>query len=260
MASVSEFPLKEFRDFLQQRGLSESSAHQVVLAIRRALRHLGPDRLSNQEELYLYRLSMPDATRRLFGYAWPKFREYAAFQGERLPELDRMPTIKLVHPLWADLTDLSIQLNVHRIESMRWADLAGFGPEAHEPARRVFEFIAGRAPAGVDWLIPRDRAADEPMPFWMMDAILRTNATEESRSVEQAAFALLETVTRRGISADHLKKIWTVVEREIGSAAGRRRIDRIEDLPLESEAKWSAEDQERLMSALGDMGAGAKTG
>lgn len=251
--SASDYPMTDFQEFLTKTELIESSRRQVVLAMRRALKHLGPEHLCDLDELMLYRLSMPEATRRLFGYAWSKFQPYMESIGEPIPDLPKMPSFKVVHPLWADLTDLSIHLNVNMIEAMRWRDVpAAMEPDFVErPARRAFEFITGRQPLEIDWLVPRNASADGPMPFWMIDTILRTNTTERNKEAEKAAFNLLQSATRRGIKAADLKSLWAAVTESFGTTAGRRRMVRVDALEIDSNEAWGAEDQKLVMSVLG---------
>jgi len=248
--STSAYPMTEFEEFLSKRGLGESSRRQVLLAVRRAIRHIGLERLQDRSELKMYRMSVPDATGRLFGYSWPKFREYMALNGEELPELERLPVTKLVHPLWADLTDLTVHLNIHQIEAKRWADIADAGPEIQDPAVRAFEFVTGRPPMNSDWLVPRDADAKDPMPYWMIDTILRTNATEESRDVEYAAFQMLENMTRRGIGATDLRALWDLVTANRDTTKGRRRIIRAVKELNDPSKPWSQIDQERATATL----------
>lgn len=247
----AEYPMSDFEEFLKKQGLGESSRRQVLLATRRALKHLGTERLHDRSELSMYRLSIGDATDRLFGYSWKKLKAYMAVNGEDLPDLERAPVFKMVHPLWADLTDLTVYLNINRIETLRWGLAEESGPEIYLPARRAFEFITGRPPLPSDWLLPRDAAARDPMPAWMIDAILRTNATEGSRDVELAAFRLLENVTKRGISAAELRALWSAVERALGSISGRRRLVRVGVLLENPETPWTPFDQDKALKSLG---------
>jgi hypothetical protein len=250
MTSTAQYPLKEFEEFLKTRKLGESSRHQVVLSMRRALKHIGPERLTDRSELMLYRMSMPEATRRLFGYGWSKFREYAEINGQDVPDLPQMPVIKLVHPLWADITDLTVHFNIHQIENLRWIAVKDADETLYAAARRAFEFIAGRDPLDSDWLVPRDSGAAEPMPYWMIDTILRTNAIEDSRDTEKAAFALLENVTRRDITASQLKELWASVEGSVASQKGRRRILRLESILDEPSKPWTDEDHKNALGIL----------
>lgn len=248
-----EYKLTEFQDFLAKSALIPSSQRQVVLGIRRALKHLGPDRLTNPEELMLYRMSMPESTRRLFGYGWSKFQPYMAKIGQDLPDLPKMPAFKIVHPLWADLTDLSAQLNVHGIERLRWQDVIGTSdPDIVEkPARRAFEFITGRAPLEIDWLVPRDASAESPMPYWMIDTILRTNPTERDKQIEMSIFRIHQLATRLGIGPTDLRTIHSEINVAMASATGRRRIGRLDALEIDYAGPWNPGNQDLVMSVLG---------
>jgi hypothetical protein len=247
----AHYKLTDFQAFLAKTGLIESSQRQVIMAMRRALKHLGPDRLTDENELLLYRMSMPEATRRLFGYAWSKFQPYMESLGEPVPELPKLNKTQIVHPLWADLTDLSIHLNVNLIPQMRWRDILDSTDMVHEPARRAFEFIVGREPMEIDWALPRDATASSPMPVWMIETILRTNPTDRDSEVEKAAFGLLQAATRRGIGPIDLKGLWKAVGENLETQAGRRRIVRLDSLEIDSDGPWTDDDQETVLSVLG---------
>lgn len=246
------FQMTEFQKFLQTTGLGEASRKQIVTSMRRAIRHLGPERLLDPNEMASYRLTLPEATNRVFVYSWGKFQKYAESLGESIPDLPKLPTFKIVHPLWADLTDLSIHLNVNALPSMRWRDVLGTtDPDfVEKPARRAFEFITGREPLEIDWLVPRDASAEGAMPFWMLDSILRTNPTERDKDVEKSAFSLLQSSTRRGISASDLKALWRELEACVSTIAGRRRIIRLDALEIDLNEPWGVGDQELVMSVL----------
>lgn len=247
------FQMTDFQKFLKNSGLGESSRKQVVTSVRRALKHLGPDRLLDPAEMLLYRITLPEATNRIFVYSWGKLQKYADSLGESIPDLPKLPSFKIVHPLWADLTDLSVHLNVNTIPQMRWLDILD-APDpdlAEKPARRAFEFITGREPLEIDWLVPRDASGVSPMPFWMLDSILRTNPTERDKDVELAAFGLLQSATRRGIGAADLKVLWSEVMVSSANIAGRRRLARMGALEIDSNDPWGPEDQNLVLSVLG---------
>lgn len=254
MATISthgaQYPMTGFIDYLSKSGLGATSQKQVLGSIRRVLKHLGPDGLVDRSEMAIYRLSLPEATNRIFVYAWAKFQGYMETQDEHLPDLPSIMGTKIVHPLWADLTDLTSVLNIHLIEKTRWIEVKDAGPEVYEPARRSFEFIAGRPPLDSDWLIPRNTDAAEPMPYWMIDTIMRTNATEGSLDVEKAAFQMLENVTRRGIGATDLRVLWDLVVSNRDTPRGRRKIMRAAREPEDTTKPWSPLDQERAVTTL----------
>lgn len=249
---AAEYPMTEFQQYLAREGLGRSSQKQILTAIRRVVKHVGPERLEDRSELALYRLSLPESTNRIFVYSWSKLQAYMETIGEPLSDIPPLPRLRLVHPLWADLTDITARLNIHLIETMRWAGVKDADEELYVPALRVFEFITSRPPMDSDWLVPRDAGATEPMPYWMLDTILRTNATEDSWDTEKVIFGMLETATRRGISASQLREIWAQLESILGTPSVGRRIMKLDKaLGTNPKNPWSPADQTLVLTALG---------
>lgn len=205
----SEYPLVEFQQSLQGK-ISPNSIHQTTIAIRRALKHIGPDRIEDPQMLAYYRASLPEKTRNVFGCAWNKFVEWSAGNGVALPQTLNMPKTRFIHPLWADVTDMTTYWTPESIERMTWSDerLLGVPEETVAAARRVFSFFAGRHPAHDDWLVPDRIDSEDPLPAWVLAGILRSDERATTGIVERLWRFVVETATRRGVTELELKQLY----------------------------------------------------
>ena len=221
--ATSQYPLTEFQTFLEQRGLADASVRQVLLSVRRAIKAISPDDLADTQAHAYYRASLAPPMRTFFGYSWGRFVEWAKTTGiEDLPETLLTPKTRFVHPLWSDVTDLTTAWTPEAIERMRWNDerLARAPEDLQLAAHRVFAFQTGRRPTAEDWLIPKRIDSEEPLPAWVIDTIVRSDARSTPGPVERFWAFLVETSTRRGVTAHELRQMYA------GIMAARHRLGR----------------------------------
>ena len=246
----SQYPLTEFEKSLHGK-ISPNSIHQTVLAIRRAATRVGPDDLADPQMLAYYRASLPDKMRNVFGCAWNKFVAWASDNGTTLPETINMPKTRFVHPLWADITDMTSLWTPEAMERMTWSDprVTSAPEEIITAARRAFTFFAERSPTPTDWLLPRRIDSSDPLPSWVIEGILRSDERSTKGVAERHWAHIVTVATRRGVTASELKQLYAGFwdERNILSRDPtivrtlRRELDADHELP------WAASHQ-RIVS------------
>ena len=220
---AAKFPMTDFYAFLRSSGVAERSAQNYLQSIRRALGHIGPEHLTNVDDLSLYLLSMPKATRLTFRTAWSRLRAYAEVLGDPLPEIPRLPRTRLPHPLWADVTDMAVAHPVATFHLLRWQDLSD--PISRAAAKRIFQFVTDRDPTPDDIVVPRHADAHEPMPVWALKAVMNTEFGSGVSRVGESALKLLEIVTRAGIDGRQLRELWAAIESIRTESYASIRID-----------------------------------
>jgi hypothetical protein len=245
---AAQYPLTDFDQYLRSLNLSPTTRQQLLLAIRRAAKHVGPERLDDPQMLIYYRAALSDPMRGVFGGAWAKFIDWAKeAQGVWLPKTTETPRTRLLHPLMPDMADILTHWAPGRVALLRWGD-----PEVedapdipHAAAMRAYEFITGTPPIKGDWLLPMRAKDDEPMPEWLMESILRADARQTAGAYEQFAADVMLGATRRGITAAQLKKLyaqlWTS-RYALARAPGKLRKVR-QALALEKDLPWGKSEQ-----------------
>lgn len=205
----AEYPLIEFQQSLQGK-IGPNSIQQTTTAIRRALKHIGPEHIEDPQMLAYYRASLPEKTRNVFGCAWNKFVAWSAGNGVTLPQTLNMPKTRFIHPLWADITDMTTYWTPEAIERMTWSDerLLVVPEETIAAAKRTFSFFAGRSPSHADWLIPARIDSTDPLPAWVLTGILRSDERATAGIVERLWRFVVENATRRGVTAFELQQLY----------------------------------------------------
>lgn len=241
--SVAEFPMSGFDQFMREQNLSEDTRRQMLVAVRRAAKHVGPERLDDPQMLAYYRASLSPALRAVFGCAWSKFVRWAAAQGFQVAETVHIPRTRLLHPLMPDMTDILACWAPARVVLLRWGDSAveEATDEAHTAAMRVYEFITGHTPIKGDCLIPFTRRDEDPMPEWLLESILRSDQRQTEGTYEKFAGEVILNATRRGITAHQLRtlyaQLWLSRHGLARSSGTLRKLKKI--LANEKDCPWA---------------------
>jgi hypothetical protein len=191
-ATVPQFPLTEYREYLQKNaGLGEKATHSYVMALRRFFKHLDEREQRNPQMVVFYRASLSPAMRGMLGSAWAHFQEFGKTQGiEDLPDMPHMPQTRFPHPMYPYVAEIAGKANLSTAAQLRPEEV----PESIQDAVEVLALFARLTGQGRVDFITGQRAL--PWDEWVLKQILRAPDVMSKGSIEKVFLQMLEDLTR----------------------------------------------------------------
>lgn len=213
--NIAEHPLTEYQQHLRAVGLADSSVRVYTTALRRMFRHLSENECSDPQMLAYYRASLTTGLRGAMGIAWRHYRDFATLNGVTgLVDLPELTPYRFPHPLYPDVTDLSMQWAFDTVSMITWRELRQMGDPAIINLFDRLEQFHGAPHTSED-----QRAS--PYPTWILTHFSRTADTmTDHRGVEKALLSIYERASRLNAPLIDLKRLYRVfVDRRLRLAA-----------------------------------------
>lgn len=213
MSTIQE-TVDEYVEFLQTgpSGLTKSTAIGYGQILKMALSLSAPEDLTDPQMLVYLRSSVNDSYKGTFTSAWKAFTQFCDIH--RDIELPRVPEIRrthFVHPIEPDLRILLNKYYDGLPANLDWQKLVETEKDQKflRAAQRCYEFFTGAPQPRADQpIIPRTAESDEPMPQWVLEAILGTRRRMTDGAAELFHRDVNAQIAAAGMPVGVAKKVY----------------------------------------------------